>query len=486
MPTCKWIDSNAADERRSACALSSIRGYDWPWRPRVASWLATGVLAAVMLATGAGCSSTEESDAAPSFDQTYFDRLEAEQAAKRAAVMSAGLWADEDGSGHRFGVILPLQGGYRRAGDSVLAGVMAGYWADDPKYRGRVTFYKEEQYGSLRDAYAKALRDGAEVLIGPLSKESVQKMVENTVIAKPTIALNTTRSEGWQERDLYQFSLSIEDEAINAARALYNSGHRRVFVLYEDNEVGSRAMRAFSSEILRLDGRVADTVQFSARAFAYDIPARRIADATSRVKVLSVNPTEQRYQVYRNGDAVFMAGERGGLAGMTWALKAAGVTDIPIVTTSHAHAGDAGLEGVYAVDLPWIADARMRTEVWGRTPVDFQEEERRLDERLFAMGMDSYRLAQNIDWMAQNRDRTLAGVTGVMKVGPGGRIQREMVLGKVEGSQVRVATLPKVDPNTARPIGEIVVKDGIETAVAVSAAPSSSWFAFRNPFRKTP
>ncbi|NCA73161.1 MAG: hypothetical protein EOM91_24560, partial [Sphingobacteriia bacterium] len=118
------------------------------------------MLAALLLATGSGCSSSAKPDPAPSFDQTYFDRLEAEQAAKRAAVMSAGLWANEDGTGRRFGVILPLQGGYRRAGDSVLAGVMAAYWADDPKYRARVTFYKEEQYGSLRDAYAKAVRDG--------------------------------------------------------------------------------------------------------------------------------------------------------------------------------------------------------------------------------------------------------------------------------------------------------------------------------------
>ena len=488
MPTCTWLDSNAGDDGRSARVLARLRDPDareGRRTLRVASWVGTAMLAALLLATGSGCSSSAKPDPAPSFDQTYFDRLEAEQAAKRAAVMSAGLWANEDGTGRRFGVILPLQGGYRRVGDSVLAGVMAAYWADDPKYRARVTFYKEEQYGSLRDAYAKAVRDGAEVMIGPLSKESVQKMVESTVIAKPTIALNTTRSEGWQERDLYQFSLSIEDEAIYAARALYNSGHRRVFVLHEDNEVGGRGMRAFSSEMLRLNGRVADTVQFSARTLPYDIPARQIAEATYRVKALSVNPTEQRYQVYRKGDAVFMAGERGGLAGMTWALKEAGVTDLPIVTTSHAHAGDTGIDGVYAVDLPWIADARMRTEVWGRTPVDFQEEERRLDERLFAMGMDSYRLAQNIDWMAQNRDRTLAGVTGVLTVGSGGRIQREMVLGKVEGSRVQVATLPSVDPNTATPIGEILVKDGIESAVAVSArAPSP--FVFRNPFTKSP
>jgi hypothetical protein len=60
-----------------------------------------------------------------------------------------------------------------------------------------------------------------------------------------------------------------------------------------------------------------------------------------------------------------------------------------------------------------------------------------------------------------------------------------MVLGKVEGSRVQVATLPSVDPNTATPIGEILVKDGIESAVAVSArAPSP--FVFRNPFTKSP
>jgi outer membrane PBP1 activator LpoA protein len=149
---------------------------------------------------------------------TYFDRQEAEQKAKRAAVMSAGLWADEDATGRRIGVILPLQGASRRAGDSVLAGMMAGYWADDPEQRARLTFYTEEQYGSLARAYATALDNGAEVIVGPLQKDAVQRMVETTIIAKPTIALNTTKSPGWQERNLYQFSLAIEEEAINAAR----------------------------------------------------------------------------------------------------------------------------------------------------------------------------------------------------------------------------------------------------------------------------
>jgi outer membrane PBP1 activator LpoA protein len=415
---------------------------------------------------------------------TYFDRQEAEQKAKRAAVVSAGLWADEDATGRRIGVILPLQGASRRAGDSVLAGMMAGYWADDPEQRARLTFYTEEQYGSLARAYATALDNGAEVIVGPLQKDAVQRMVETTIIAKPTIALNTTKSPGWQERNLYQFSLAIEEEAINAARALYASGYRRVFLLYEDNDVGNRAMRAFSSEMLRQDGRIADTLVVGADALSYDVQAQQIADATHRVKVFSLNPQEQRYQVFRDGDAVFVAGEREGIAGMTRALRAAGIAELPIVTTSHGDSLDPALNDVYMVDMPWMVDAQMRTEVWGRTPVDFQGEARRLDERLFAMGMDGYRLARNIQWMGQNRDRRLDGVTGVMTIDGAGRVERTLVLATREGSKMRVVTLPQVTPNQSQPIGEIIVRDGVESAVAVGA-PSPWGFQLRNPFSKS-
>ena len=443
--------------------------------------LVIGATVALTMALMCGCSSDNKKAGGPNYDYTYFERQQAAQEAERAKVTTQGLWSNEGGSGRRFGVILPLDSSLRRAGESVMSGMLAGYWADNQNARARLMIYREGQYKNIFAAYKKAVQNGAEVVIGPLPKDSVRALVETTPIGTPTIALNAASRANFGEPNLYQFSLSLEEEAENAARILYGSGYKRVFMLYEDNEVGNRAMRKFQSEMLRLGGVVPNPVEFSTRNSSYEAPAERIAEATYREKLFSVNPKEQRYAVYRKADAMFVAGERNGIEGMVWALRQAGIKDLPIVTTSNANVKDHEVKGVYIVDIPWLVDSKLRSAVWARTAPGFRSEALSFDPRLFAMGMDSYRLAQNLEWMNANRSRSLEGVTGTLTISQKGHVNRAMVLGKIERGKMLEAKLPAFDEKQRRPIHDIVVRDGRETIVASNETRGSTLF-WRNPF----
>ena len=420
---------------------------------------------------------------APVYDEGQFDRIHRAEQVRRDAVATAGPWAAKDGAGRRIAVLLPAAGASPRLRDSLQAGLLTAAASADPAQRGALTFYALEDYPDVAAAYRQAQAEGAQVIIGPLAADAVRQLARTQPLEVATIALNTADWGWWQEPLLFQLALPLEDEGRAAAQQLYRAGYRRPFVVTEASRVGERARDGFLAELARLAG--ARPVLIDAFAPTPD-GARAAAAAVAAARVVPPGPPPAPGVAplpVRAGDSVFLAGSRAGLAALAVALPAAGVHEVPLVATSHANDPERPVNGLYVVDVPWMIDPQVPRTVFQRaggpawpatlrdtaayhshghtldwagralkmdgvpsTTPGFPAAYRRADPRLFALAVDSYRLAQNIHWLARRPGRSLAGATGWLRLGPGGRIEREWMLGRLHDGQVAPATLPPAPP----------------------------------------
>jgi hypothetical protein len=104
---------------------------------------------------------------------------------------------------------------------------------------------------------------------------------------------------------------------------------------------------------------------------------------------------------------------------------------LPVYATSHVYAGlvnasqDLDLEGVVFTDMPWVLSPESVEPEIQRT---FEQQWRELREgynRLFAFGIDAYRLLPYLGPTRGTTQATIAGVTGELRIEADGRIARE-------------------------------------------------------------
>ncbi len=300
-------------------------------------------------------------------------------------------------------VVLPRGGRFGVAGDAVKDGIEAAYEADRSGNRPNLRF------GS---SFNDGVDTGADVVIGPLIRSSVAELAARSSLPVPTLALN--RAGGGATDNLYQFSLAPEDEADNVANYAKNAGYTRAALLYPDDGFGERLADAFRDRWRSLGGRVVAERAYRSRPGGYGSDAAALLTGGTP-------------------DFVFMVSTATDAQALYTALRADG-TRLPVVSTSHVYDGDidpgrdAALAGLYFVDIPWILDTE-RSDALSRDALrDRLPDVTGPLARLYAMGVDAYRLAPRIAVMGANPGTFFPGGTGGLTVDSLGQIRRQLLL----------------------------------------------------------
>ncbi|MCY4028732.1 MAG: penicillin-binding protein activator, partial [Acidobacteria bacterium] len=152
-------------------------------------------------------------------------------------------------SPRRVAVLLPLSGRLANAGERVRDGFLAGYYAAGPLPTQSVALY-DTAAAPLDALYEEALADGAEAIVGPLSKDNVARMWELDPVL-PTVTLNTIapRAAGAAAPRMIQFALAVEDEGRALAHRIGVDGRRRILVFRTRAEWSERAAVALEKHL---------------------------------------------------------------------------------------------------------------------------------------------------------------------------------------------------------------------------------------------
>jgi len=308
-------------------------------------------------------------------------------------------------------LLLPLKSpAFAKAADAVKQGFLAAASRERNGLTVRVYPCADEST-EVAAIYQQALQSGAVAVAGPLTRNGVAALAAaQSEVTAPTLALNTL--EGLREDQLYFFGLPAETEARQSAQRMTNAGFLSASIVSTNTPLSRRLAQAFADEWQRLGGILRAEVVYSGD------PAM--------LKEVRDLPEEL-------GGAVFMAAE----LDKARLLRPYVNSMLPVYSTSQMFAGNGNmllnydLTEVRFVDMPWLLQPdHTAVMIYPRSATPLPTE---LD-RLYALGIDSYRLLQ----VLLNRDfdtlLPMDGVTGKISLS-GHFFQREATLAIIRQGQ---------------------------------------------------
>ncbi len=333
-------------------------------------------------------------------------------------------------------ILLPESGPYLDAAKAIKAGFLAAHSRHDVSGGKPVLHFYDTEKGKPADLYQQAVKEGAQLVIGPLNKESIQNLASSTLLTVPVLALNHVPAINNQK--LYQFALSPIDDVAEITQKASLDGHKKAVLLVPNNEQGKRMASYFIESWQALNGIIL-------KKQTYD-PAK--ADFSSAIKdLLGLNEGENRYKKVQSAfpDAKYVAnkspdvqalflsayGREGRLINSQ--LVQAGAGGLPVYALPTIYSGlpdsigDNPLNGITFCDTPWLFNGAYSGELSMMSLRDVLNQFPSSYIRLVAMGIDAYHLGGRLSTLSAT---AYPGATGNLSLTSGNRIKRTLVCAK--------------------------------------------------------
>lgn len=356
---------------------------------------------------------------------------------------------------NRIAVLLPLSG---RAADSAAAirdGILAAFYHSGSP-RPELRFYDTAGNAQLIwSVYQQAIDEGADFVIGPLLKDSIQSLSQSGLLPIPVLALN--HSEDVPENNelaLYQFGLAPEDEARQVAERAVADGRQRLIALLPDSAWGERVFAAFEQRFKELGGEVlaAERYNTSGADFAQPIRHALNLDASlQREQALQrLLGKKLHFEPRRRKDAqgVFLLAFPPQARQIKPQLRFHHAGDLPVYSTSHVYqAGadpsiDRDMDGLLFCDIPWVLDregpwAAQRQQVRSLWP-----NRGRRQQRLFALGFDAYQVVPWLETLHLPGFAQFPGATGILSLDTHKQLHRTLEWARFERGLPKIVREP--------------------------------------------
>ncbi len=366
----------------------------------------------------------------------------------------------------QLALLLPQKGKLAKAGKSIRDGFFAAYYqAMEQQSRiPDIRLYDSSQ-GNIESLYQQAVNEGAQLVIGPLDKDKVAELNLSLELPVPVLAMNYieplkqevaipdsnngadavlaepgSELPGEYVEGLYQFGLAVEDEARQAARRAWLEGHRHAMILAPATDWGQRSARAFITEWQALGGDLAGNHSFSgsgdfSKVIKNALLVQQSQDRARQLRRLFGHNLEFEPRRRQDLDMIFLVASptQARQIKPTLAFHYAG--KLPVYATSHIYTGqkdsksNRDLNGIKFSSLPWVFD---QSSAEKQTINRFAQVEPAYS-RLYALGVDAYRLHPRLKQLHQVPGARLYGATGALRLTPDRRVEREQMWAQIRG-----------------------------------------------------
>ncbi len=309
-------------------------------------------------------------------------------------------------------LLLPLQGTLSNSGQAVRNGFLSAYYGSPTQHQQTVSFLDTTQNPNMSVLYQQALSQGADSVVGPLTKEEVQQLVGQGKFPAPTLALNYTNvGFGSLPTNFYEFGLSPLDEAKQLAEKSWQTGHKHALLIAPDDAWGQRVVKSLTANWQSLGGTVSDTFYFNSQT---DLN-KGIAN------LLRANPAAQQRR--QDFDIIFLLAPPQTARQIVPLLKYYYAANVPIYATSVVYSGkpspeDSDLNGVTFADMPWtLQNANANTSA---IKSDSNS------GRLYALGRDAYLVSNQFYRLSVLPNFPIYGATGALTLTSQQQIYRRL------------------------------------------------------------
>lgn len=339
-------------------------------------------------------------------------------------------------------LMLPLSGKLATTGKAVRDGLFAAYYqakeagAQVPEIR----VYDTAQSNDFWALYKQAILDGNELIIGPLEKSAVERLQQESRLPVPTLALNYGKRDAHENpSQLYQYGLAVEDEAQLAAYYARQQGYQSAVALMPKGPWGERVFKRFSDTWQAQGGKLIEAQFFNGNGDYNQVISRLFAVDDSEQRARNIRRqlgTRLEFQARRRQDVdfIFVAALPQQARQIKPTLAFNFARNIPMIATSQIYSGipsrskDRDLNDVVFCDIPWILEkGPLRKQVQSLWP----QAKGSLD-RLYALGVDAYRLYPRLGQIKVLKQARVQGETGSLGMDEYGQIIRTLPFAKFE------------------------------------------------------
>ncbi len=326
-------------------------------------------------------------------------------------------------------LLLPLSGALQGPGSAIRDGFMAAKKNNPTAAEITVKTYDTSR-GDVASLYQSAIADGANYIVGPLTKAQVAA-VAALPHPVPTLLLNDAATSA--QENSYSLSLSPVYEAQQVAIRARSKGYHRALIIAPGNEWGNEVIHAFTKQWQKKGGQVSGTLLYGAKD---DLNKKmkdflHITNSQQREKQIkellgySIQSMISRRQDF---DMIFLLAYPSKARQIMPLLNYYYAADVPVYATASVYGGNANplkdkdLDGIIFCDIPWVFGHQMRARNW---PEQFNSY-----NRLYALGKDSYALATQLNHlMLFPADASLSG-DGILYLKPSQQVARVLEWGQ--------------------------------------------------------
>ena len=356
-----------------------------------------------------------------------------------AARFPPALFRRQYDAPRKIALLLPQSGPLSSAATAIQNGFLSAHLQTASPTNIAVDVY-DTTTTEITTLIEQVVDDGVDVIVGPLEKENVRRVLEKNAANVPIVALNrpTLGPQLNPELELVQLAQVVEDDAIAVANQLHLQDLRRVLLVLGDDHWCVRAALSFRNTIDDSVIVVAETVLSDLSETTESIAnLLRVTQSTSRqtdvarITRRTIEFTSRRRQ---DIDAIVAFVNQDEFTALSAALHYHFAGDIPVFLAEPTFR-DLAQAGSYADSATFTSTPAHLYSI----PITTQIQESFADSSvlypLYVFGIDAYRTAMHIEGVLTGEP--IFGYTGYLRHDNKGTLIREPIWGTVEGRTLK-------------------------------------------------
>lgn len=361
------------------------------------------------------------------------------------------LFSERSGEPNRIALLLPQSGPLSSASRAIRNGFLAAHLTHIKANQDLTIEFYDSEEDDIALLVDQVIDDGVDVIVGPLDKDRVRRLVQADPLAVPIIALNRVPDSTISNNFSVQLGLVVEDDVAAIASRLEQMRAKRILLFLGRDFWCARATVALR-ETLRHGMTIAD------EAILNDLS--EVTETVSQSLLVAQSNTRHLHLENLIGDLGFNARRRHDI-------------DAIVAFVDYAEFGSltAALQYHFAGDIPiLVAEPTIRNReqqveyengtLFTSTPamlypptIAYNVHDSFADADglfpLYAFGIDAYRVAMNIPRLLQGE--SIYGLTGVLSIQQPGVIVRQPIWGMIARHSLTPAPVVSFPSQTQSP-----------------------------------
>ena len=322
-------------------------------------------------------------------------------------------------------LLLPMTSPFGKAASAFYEGFMHLHNGDHPSSRPLVSLYDfGDDTSTVGDVYQAAVKAGADLVVGPLGRDAVAGLINQSTLSVPTLLLGSSNAE--HTPNAFFVDLSRRSEALSLVTHARARGLKNALVLYTLTKANKAAADTAARAWQDQGGQIADMVIVdSTRSDFSEMISRMLGLSQIEAQTNALQntlgdtlPLTVVPRIRRDLDVILLFADLKTARLLKPQIDFHHAGKLPIYSQNTVFTGtpdpvnDLDLEGMLFSDMPWLVRRTGRFERPDKMLTDADHYQRSGVDRLYALGMDAYRLACEIQALPLDSTRQVSGASG--------------------------------------------------------------------------